>query len=46
MVGMTCMHAVVWVEHVHPQKLDHEIFEDGHSVKIGSLENFQLYGKY
>ena len=29
---------------VHPRKLDHEIFEDGPSAKIGSLENFRLYG--
>ena len=28
---------------VHPQKLDHKIFEDGLSAKIGSLENFRLY---
>ena len=25
-------------------KLDHEIFEDGPTVKIGSLEIFQPYG--
>ena len=44
---MVGMHAVLWVEqfwNVHPRKLDREIFEEGPSVKIGSLENFQLYG--
>ena len=29
---------------VHPRKLDREIFEDGPSAKIGSLENFRPYG--
>ena len=46
MVGML---AVLWVEqfwNVHPRKLDCEIFEDGPSTKIGSLENFQLYGNF
>ena len=28
---------------VHPRKLDREIFEDGPSAKIGSLEKFRLY---
>ena len=31
------------LEH-HPRKLDREIFEDGPSAKIGSLENFRPYG--
>ena len=47
MTIMVGMHAILWVEqfwNVHPQKLDCEIFEDGPSAKIGSLENFQLYG--
>ena len=38
---------VLWVEqfwNVHPRKLDREIFADCPSAKIGSLENFQLYG--
>ena len=47
--GVTIMHAVLilWVEqfwNVHPRKLDPEIFENGPSAKIGSLENFQLDG--
>ena len=29
---------------VHPRKLDREIFADRPSAKIGSLENFRLYG--
>ena len=29
---------------VHPRKLDCEIFADRPSAKIGSLENFRLYG--
>ena len=29
---------------VHPWILDREIFEDGPSVKIGSLKIFQPYG--
>ena len=32
------------VSSIHPQKLDREILEDGPFLKIGSLENFQLYG--
>ena len=38
---------ILWVEqpwNVHPRKLDREIFEDGPSAKIGSLENFRPYG--
>ena len=38
---------ILWVEqpwNVHPRKLDREIFEDGPSTKIGSLENFRPYG--
>ena len=38
---------VLWVEqfwNVHQRKLDREIFADCPSTKIGSLENFQLYG--
>ena len=38
---------MLWVEqlwNVHPQKVDCEIFEDGPSAKIGSLENFRPYG--
>ena len=31
---------------VHPRKLDREIFADRPSTKIGSLENFRLYGIY
>ena len=37
---------ILWVEqpwNVHPRKLDREIFEDGPSTKIGSLENFRPY---
>ena len=40
--------SVLWVEqfwNFHLRKLDHEIFEDGPSAKIGSLENFRLYGR-
>ena len=36
----------LWVEqfwNLHPRKLEHEIFEDGPSAKIESLENFWLY---
>ena len=29
---------------VHPQKLDRKIFANSISTKIGSLENFRLYG--
>ena len=32
------------VSSIHPRKLDGEIFEDGPFAKIGSLENFRLYG--
>ena len=35
---------VLWVEQFWKQKLDREIFADCPSTKIGSLENFQLYG--
>ena len=38
---------ILWVEqpwNIHPRKLDREIFEDGPSAKIGSLENFRPYG--
>ena len=32
------------VSSIHPRKLYREIFEDGPFAKIGSLENFRLYG--
>ena len=38
---------VLWTEQFwngHPQKLDHEIFEDRLFVKIGPHEKFPLYG--
>ena len=40
---------ILWVEqpwNVHPRKLYREIFEDGLSAKIGSLENFRPYGNF
>ena len=46
---MVGMHAILWVEqfwNVHLQKLDREIFEDGPSVKIGSLEKKNIPQKF